>query len=918
MTDRGQRLEELFDGALEATPEERESWLRARCPDDAALRDEVLRMLAAHDAAGGPLDTPLPPPQQTLISRLAGLADRYVIDREIGRGGSAVVYLAHELKHGRQVVLKVLKPEAAAAFGPDRFQREVKLAARLTHPHILGLIDSGEVDRLPFYVMPWVGGETLRDKLRTGPLPCAEALVLLRDIADALACAHASGVIHRDLKPENVLCVGGHAFLLDFGIAKLASLGDGEFNTSIGFLVGTPAYMAPEQRKGDTVDRRADIYAWGLLATEMLTGANPARPVAGVMAGTSFGLEPSSTPTMTLLRNDIPPSLPRLIGKCLEEDPADRPRDASGLLAQLEPLLVPGAVTPPAPVSRRQRRWPLVAAGLLFTALVIWGVAFPHRGASHDPLDLPVAVAAFANETADSSLDLWGRMAGDWISQGLQETGLVRVVPWPTVLQASARRPADPTANPVTILRDETGAGTVITGSYYAVGDSIRFQSQVTDAGTGALLAAPLPVMVHRSQLDMGVQLVRDRLMGAMAVWTGDRLRRVPGLAERPPTYQAYLAFNRGLDEHLVQNYREATAEFDQAWRLDTSFVVPLVYSAMSRYNTGDYAELDSVLGEIRLRRASLSEYHDLILQFFEATLADDGERALRLIRQTSAIAPASQATYDLAYTALRVGRWEEALEALGRLSPDKGAMRGWSSYWTQLTHALHLAGDHARERRAARELRSRFPDRRVGLVLEVRAAAAMGDTATVDSLLTDATALPPDTYWSLGAAMVVAGEELIAHGYSAGPAYLDRAVHWLANQLARDPSNRPHRYWIGSALYDGGQWSDAAPYFQSLVTDYPNRVGYNGLAALVSARLGDTAGARRKLGDSPRYQLGDYTVYRARLAAIRGDSATARALFSEALAHGLDGYPWMHAAAWHEWAALQPVGTGPTAPPAP
>jgi hypothetical protein len=211
--------------------------------------------------------------------------------------------------------------------------------------------------------------------------------------------------------------------------------------------------------------------------------------------------------------------------------------------------------------------------------------------------------------------------------------------------------------------------------------------------------------------------------------------------------------------------------------------------------------------------------------------------------------------------------------------------------------------------------MRSRFPDRRVGLVLEVRAAAARGNTAGVDSLLADGRALSPDTYWSLGAAMVVAGEELNAHGHPGGRAYLDRAVHWLANQLTRNPSSRPHRYWLGSALYDAGQWPDAAPYFRSLAADFPGRVGYNGLAALVSARLGDTAEASRLLGTSPRYQLGDHTLYRARLAAIRGDSAAARSLFSEALAHGVDGYPWMHAAALHEWPALQPL-TVPSSPP--
>ncbi|MDQ2669549.1 MAG: serine/threonine protein kinase, partial [Gemmatimonadota bacterium] len=270
------RLFEVFEAALDLSPDERGPWLTHECAGDAALRREVDAMLDAHERAGL-LDRPITPPGALLERLRTVLADRYEIERELGRGGMATVFVAREQKHGRTVVLKVLNPEIAAAYGAERFLREVHIAAQLAHPHILGLLDSGEAGGLLYYVMPYLAGETLRARLeREGLLDLHEALGLLTDIAEALAHAHAAGVVHRDLKPENVLCVGEHAYLMDFGIARVVLPGAGRL-TAEGASVGTPAYMAPEQLMGKApVDARADVYAWGLIAWEMLVGRLPA------------------------------------------------------------------------------------------------------------------------------------------------------------------------------------------------------------------------------------------------------------------------------------------------------------------------------------------------------------------------------------------------------------------------------------------------------------------------------------------------------------------------------------------------------------------------------------------------------------------------------------------------------------------
>ena len=208
----------------------------------------------------------------TFAALSAALADRYRVGRELGAGGMATVYLAHDLKHEREVAIKVLHPDLAAALGGERFLAEIRTTAKLSHPHILPLLDSGAADGFLYYVMPYVTGETLRARLeRETQLPVADALRIAHEVADALESAHALGIVHRDIKPENILLQGTHALVADFGIALAVQSAGGARTTQTGLSLGTPQYMAPEQAMGDkAVDHRADIYALGAVRYEML------------------------------------------------------------------------------------------------------------------------------------------------------------------------------------------------------------------------------------------------------------------------------------------------------------------------------------------------------------------------------------------------------------------------------------------------------------------------------------------------------------------------------------------------------------------------------------------------------------------------------------------------------------------------
>ena len=293
---------------------------------------------------------------ESLSHLSAALADRYRIERELGAGGMATVYLAQDLKHDRKVAIKVLREELSASLGKERFLREIKVAAALQHPHILPLYDSGEADGLLFYVMPYVDGLSLRDKLvKEGELPIGDAVRILRDIADALTEAHRHGVVHRDLKPENVMLRGRHALVMDFGVAKALSEATGRQSlTTAGIALGTPTYMAPEQAVADPqVDHRADIYAFGVVAYELLAGRPPftgANPQQILAAHVTAAAEPVTT------HRAMPPALAALVMRCLEKRPADRWQSAEELIPQLEALLTPsGGITPTAtrPISGR-------------------------------------------------------------------------------------------------------------------------------------------------------------------------------------------------------------------------------------------------------------------------------------------------------------------------------------------------------------------------------------------------------------------------------------------------------------------------------------------------------------------------------------------------------------------------------------
>src|SRR5437016_14393967 len=415
-----------------------------------------------------------------LLARLqAALGDAYRIEKELGGGGMSRLFLANEASLHRQVVIKLLPPEFTSEVSEARFKQEIELAAHLQHPNILPVLSAGAKGDLLFYVMPFVSGESLRHRLtREGKLPVADAVRILHEMADALAYAHAEGVIHRDVKPENILLQGGHAVLTDFGVARaLVESRSGGRLTDTGPALGTPGYMSPEQAAGERhIDARADLYALAVVGYEMLAGFPP---FAGPTAQAVIAAHLTATPKpLTDARPDTPPEVANAIARALAKDPNARLRTAAEFRDAI------GAAHPGAarrPISKRVRVAAAVTGAIVLAAVAVLALR-PRARPALDP-NL-VAVAPF--DVLDPKLELWHEGLVDVLSRNLDGIGPLRAVS-PTVVLHRWTGRADRIS--AAELGRRTGAQLAVFGTLMRAGpDSVRLATDLLDAGTGRIL----------------------------------------------------------------------------------------------------------------------------------------------------------------------------------------------------------------------------------------------------------------------------------------------------------------------------------------------------------------------------------------------------------------------------------------------
>lgn len=465
-------------------------------------------------------DSPPLSPDQISVLQTA-LEGRYSLGREVGTGAMGVVFEAQDLKHDRKVALKILRPELAASLGTERFLREVRIEARLSHPHILPIYDSGEASGILYCVMPFVEGESLRDRLdREGQLPSDEALKICREIADALFFAHARDLIHRDVKPANILLDAGHAVLADFGLAKALSAAGDQQLTRAGFAVGTPAYASPEQGAGDTrIDGRSDLYSLGCVLYEMLAGQPPfVGPSSDSVVRQHMTAQPIS---VRILRPAISESIDEILNRLLAKSPADRFSSAEELIRALDAAISGEWKGTPRPLSfwlwRRKRiLLPLGAAVGLLTAGFFWAnrQGWGETSVGADLLD-PRSIAVLYFEDLSPGGDL--QHVADGLTEGLIQE-LNRVGEFDVASANAVDNLRDPSLSPLETAAT-LQAGTLIRGSLESAGDHLSVSVRLTEGNSG--------VDMERRRFQVPAQSLlaaQDSLVNEVAWLLRDRL----------------------------------------------------------------------------------------------------------------------------------------------------------------------------------------------------------------------------------------------------------------------------------------------------------------------------------------------------------------------------------------------------------
>jgi TolB-like protein/Flp pilus assembly protein TadD len=586
------------------------------------------------------------------------LADRYRIERELGAGGMATVYLAEDLRHQRKVALKVLRPELAAVVGGGRFQREIQIAAQLQHPHILPLLDSGEAAGLLFYAMPYVEGQSLRERLtREKQLPVDDALRITREVADGLSYAHSRGVVHRDIKPENILLESGHAVIADFGIARAIDQAAGARLTETGMALGTPAYMSPEQAAGSRdLDGRSDLYSLGCMLFEMLAGQPPfSGPTVESVVHQHLAVEP---PSITRIRPAVQASVAAALERALSKTPADRFNPvalfAEALGAPAREAVAPAAMRGARPAWRGR-----VALGLGAVALAIGAVAAGRallggRRATGYPRTA-IAVLPLENLSPQGP---YAYFAGGLHDELLTQLAKVAAL---TVIGRTSVAAYAGTAKPLREIGSELGVGSIVEGSVQVVGNRLRVIVQLIDPATQAHLWAE-----HYDRTLDDAFAVESDIAQRIVAGVGARLTSAEaGALGAAPTQsaEAYQLYLEGIEYYRRPGYERVNLEtaqrlFERALMLDSTFAPA-------------HAALSEVHGQMFWFRYDVSPPQ-------LAQMRAEAETALRLAPDLPSVRVA------MGVALYRDGDYRQALAEFGRAlraAPGDAGVWAWMGY---------------------------------------------------------------------------------------------------------------------------------------------------------------------------------------------------------------------------------------------
>ena len=743
----------------------------------------------------------------------AALADRYRIERELGGGGMSRVWLATETALDRKVVIKVVAAELAEGLSAERFAREMKLAARLQQANIVPVLSAGVADGVPYYTMPFVKGESLRARIAGGPpLTAGESVSILRDVARALAYAHSEGIVHRDIKPENVLLSHGTAVVTDFGIAKALTAsrtqdgGGSATLTQAGGAIGTPAYMAPEQAVGDAVDHRADLYSWGVLAYELLSGAHPFRQHVGAQKLIAAHITESPAAV-----TGVPIPLGVLVMRCMEKSPSARPASATELLAVLDNVSTPttSGTTVVSPPARRVPVKALVAAGVLLVGLAVGWLALRRgRAAAPGPAaEQSLAVLPLANLSGDKADDYFGIGLAEEITRAVAKNG-VRVIGRVSAGALQARG-LDERA-----IARELGVSSLLTGTVQRAGGQIRINVTLVSATDGAVrwtekYDRPLA----------NVFAVQDEIARTVATTLLGTLRGQPGSAVHAETAdpEAHALFLQGqvlFNRRGAGNLHQAIALFERAAARDPKYARAQASLAMAL--------------------AVLPAY---VLDSTPEILSSAVAAAERAIAMDSTI-PESYAALGYGYSLLgQLGRAEDDFRRALALDSTVATTWGWYGLLAGRLGEYRVAHDRIARARALE------PASMIARVWEAQILAPERRFAEADSVTSSTIAM--DSTFML--AWTWQANALLGMGQTA------RAVALLERFVATLPPDHPEEAHglLAYAYAKAGRAREARALLDTIRVKSRGRLPAAGAIAAALEELGDHAAAVALLGQA-------------------------------------------------------------------
>jgi tetratricopeptide (TPR) repeat protein len=753
--------------------------------------------------------------------------------------------------------------------------------------------------------MELVEGKSLREILEKAPLPNKEILHISSQTAEGLAKAHGAGIVHRDLKPENVMVSeDGYVKIMDFGLAKLmvsTETADSEMatlakeGTRPGVVMGTVGYMSPEQASGRQVDHRSDQFALGAMLYEMATGKRAFQKETAPETLTAILRE--ETASITETNPDVPPPFRWIVERCLSKKPEERYESTGDLARELKNVrehlkeVSTGPTTIAPPKTPRKRLWVTAAVVLLIIVGALGYFLTRPKSPGFDPKR--VAVAVFENQTGDPSLDSIGRMAADWITQGLTHTEAVSVVPASTVFSTTGYLEEDFRGEALLrALAIETKAGTVVSGTYYRDGETLRFQSQITDVESDQVVTAIEPVSGPADEPMETIEELRQRIMGAVALVFGYEFDWA-ALMSKPPSFEAYQLHVRAGDLFLRGDFEAAIEQISQITEIEPSWLGPQLVNAAAHGNLGRYAEAEETANRINASRNKLTTYERFWLDWLLVRYKENRSDTLRASRKWLEAYPSNFQFYQFGLEAYRNNRLDESINAFSSINWESEYVKSWQPSWYYLSVVLHLKAEYNNELEESLKERELFPGSIDALWDESRALAALGRISEVRELLDESLRFSPDTGGGTqGRLFYRTALELRAHGHPEAAAdAIDKALRWFRERSPKEAQTERNRDYFGRALYVAERWDEAQELFRALHDEFPDNIDYQGYLGVMAVKQGDLDNARQiqeELRQMSRpYLFGRHLHWAACIAAQLGEKEEAVNLLREAFSRG-------------------------------